>query len=145
MPGNNPKHGILRGHLLKLGQRRVLAYRHMLARARRSLIDVHFFQTHHLVASVAQHRLAFRRLYIAHPARFRPEHRHEVTLAVDGGHDERQIARAAGAPPRHFQRHQVIRRDAQRMDGCSTTIKKANHSIGPPSAIEPLLYCLFFD
>src|ERR687898_1735519 len=89
-----------------------------------------FFQTHLLATTMAQGDVAPRCLHVAHPVHVLSEHGHQVALASNDNHDERQADGSAGPPARYLEGDEVIRRDPTRIDCGSPLVKKACHPIG---------------
>jgi hypothetical protein len=148
-PRYDPKHGKLRGYLLELGQRCVLVNGHMRSRAWRPLqvdsqhggtpLHGHLFQAHLFAPPMPERNIAIRRLHIAHPARLRSEHGHQVTLPVDDHHDERETDHAPGASAAHLQSDEIVRRHAECVEPGPAPVEYACHPVGAPIMIEPFL------
>ena len=70
---------------------------------------------------MTQGDFATRRPHVAHPVRLLPEHGHEIALAPDVGHHEREADVPTRAPARHLEGDEVIRTDpdARRARPCT--------------------------
>src|SRR5215217_9225057 len=80
-----------------------------------------------------------RRPHVAHPVHFFSEHGHEVTLAPDGGYDERQAEDTPRQSAWHLQGDQVLRTDPARGDRRGAPVEEASHPVGTSARIEPSL------
>src|SRR4028119_47146 len=70
------------------------------------------------------------------PCRLRlfPEHGHEVALAPDGGHDDRQPDAPPRPSARHLQGDQVLWTDPACGDRPGAPAAEASHQVAPPAA-----------
>src|SRR5215204_4929123 len=80
-----------------------------------------------------------RRSHVAHPVRLLPEHRNQITLAPDDGHDERQSDDPTGSPSRHLKGDQVVRSDPEPVERGRTAVEYGGHPVGAPGTVVPLL------
>src|SRR5829696_3632067 len=96
-------------------------------------------QVHLLATPMTQGGLAPRRPHVPHPVHFFSEHGHEVTLAPDGGYDERQAEDTPRQSAWHLQGDQVLRTDPARGDRPGAPVEEASHPVGTSARIEPSL------
>src|SRR5581483_2452125 len=145
----DPKHWELRGHLLELGQTRILVNWQMRPRAGcplqvglqhgGTLVCGDLFKVYLLTPSVTQSHIATCRLHISHPFHLRPEHGDKVALSFDGNHDERQTDQSPGSPAPHLQSYQIVRSNPERVDRGPAPVDYGCLPIGAPTAIQPFL------
>src|SRR5215217_3735463 len=106
---------------------------------RRPAIRCNFFQVHLLATTMPQGDVAPGGLHVPHPVHFLSQHGHEIALASNDGHDERQTDDATGAPARHLEGDQVIRSNPARIDCGPPSVENACHPIGMSTTVEPSL------
>ncbi len=145
--GNNPEHRKCRRDLLEFRKRGIFVHRHMRSRSRRSLqvslqdgcalVGGNLFELDVLAAAAPEYRPSTGSTYVLDPAHIIPEHRHQVPLPIDDGHNHRQRE----GPPRlsagHFQGHQVVVRDARRGYTSRRSIHDPRDPVGSLSTVQP--------
>src|SRR5829696_10145433 len=97
------------------------------------------FQPYLLPTPMTQGDLAPRRPHVLHPVHSFSEHGHEVTLAPDGGHDERQADDTPRPSAGHLQGYQVPRTEPARGKCRGAPVEEASHQVGTSTIIEPSL------
>ena len=70
------------------------------------------FEADGLPPAVNQHGMAAGGAHVSHPVHTLAEHRHQVPLAIDDGHDHRERHGSSRTTAAHLERHQVVTRDA---------------------------------
>src|SRR3989454_6940506 len=77
--------------------------------------------------------------YVLDPAHVISEHRHQVPLSMNDGHDQRQRDRPPGLSSGHFQCHKVIGRDARREYSSPRSIQNPRDPVGSLPTLQPSL------
>src|SRR5215208_6393548 len=97
------------------------------------------FQPYLLTTAMTYGDFAPRRSHVPHPVRLLPEHRNQITLAPDDGHDKRQADDTPRPSARHLQGDQVLRSDPEPVERGRTSVEEASHPVGASATIEPPL------
>lgn len=136
-----------RGDLLEFRKRGIFVHGHVRSRSRSALqvspqdgwalVGGNLFELDVLTAAAAENRSSTGCPHIADPLHVVSEHRHQVPLSIDDGHDQRE----RDGPPRlssgHFQCHKVVGRDARRGHSSPRSIQNPGDPVGSLPTVQP--------
>jgi len=136
-----------RGDLLEFRKRCILVHGHVGSRSRCSLqvspqdggalVGGNLFEVDLLTTAAPENRPSTGCPYVVDPLHVISEHRHQVPLSIDDGHDHRQ----RDSPPRlssgHFQCHEVVGRDPRRGHSSRRPIQNPRNPVGSLPTVQP--------
>ena len=136
-----------RRDLFELRKRCILVHGHVGSRSRCSLqvrlqdgcalVDGNLFELDLLTAAAPENRLSTGCAYVLDPLHVLSEHRHQVPLPIDDGHDHRQRDRSAPTFVRSLPMSRVVGRDARGGYSSRRSIQNPRDPVGSLPTVQP--------